>query len=325
MTTVLNGLRYADLFSGIGGFRLALDSFGAKCVFSSEKDAAARKIYVLNYGDQPDGDITQVRESDLPKGIDIVCAGWPCQSFSQAGDQKGFNDARGTLFFDIVRIAQFHKPKMLLLENVSNIVSHDGGKTFKIILETLRNIGYVVYYKLICASGYGIPHARERIYILAFRTDISPSDFKYPNPTNADVVLSDILLPADQTKQYEIDVSGRGLKLDLSLLPQFRILKPYKIGYVNQGRQGERIYHPMGHAITLNAGGGNIGRHTGLYYVDGKIRKLAPLECVRLMGFPESFRLHPSKSQSYHQLGNSVIIDIVQRILISVIEQEILT
>lgn len=314
----LDGIAFADLFAGIGGFRYALESFGAKCVFSSEKNSAAKKTYLANHGELPAGDITKIAVEEIP-GMEILCGGFPCQSFSVAGNRKGFEDIRGTLFFDIVRIAAHHQPRLIFLENVKNLTIHDGGRTMARVVGALAEIGYSVHHSVLCASHYGVPHARERIFILAFRNDVAPFEFSFPSRTNQDVALEDILVPDAEAAEFEIDVSGR--VVEFAIEPQFRLSLPYKIAKVGLGRQGERVYHPKGHAITLSAGGGNIGGMTGLYYVNRKIRKLAPLECGRLMGFPDSFIRHKSVPQSYRHFGNSVVIDVLQHILISVVKQ----
>ena len=237
--TKIRDLKYIDLFCGIGGFRLALDSFDAECVFSSEIDKSACKVYQNNYNVTPRGDIRAIGECDVPPH-DILCAGFPCQAFSISGKQRGFNDERGSLFFEIVRIARHHKPKLLLLENVANFARHDAGKTLGIVLENLKKIGYDVYYQILNASDYSVPQKRERIYF------------------------------------------------------------------------------ENGVAITLSAYGGGAGAKTGLYLINGRVRKLSPRECARLQGFPDSFIMDDSPSQSYKQFGNSIAIDVVQKILIEV-------
>lgn len=317
-TEALSGVSFIDLFAGVGGFRFALESFGAKCTFSSEWDKQAASTYEANHGEKPVGDITKVNEEDIPK-MDIICGGFPCQAFSISGSQKGFADVRGTLFFDIVRIAKLHMPKMIFLENVKNLVAHDSGRTFETIKKNLEDLGFHVYSKVMCASDYGIPHARERIFILAFRADLDIRSFNFPAKTSADIVLEDILLPRIQTRQYEIDISSMSPVISEDSVQ--RALYPIRIGKINLGRQGERIYHPKGHAITLSSGGGGIGAKTGMYLVGNKVRRLAPQECVKLMGLPKTFKLHASENQCYKQFGNGVVVDVLQHILLSVIDQ----
>ena len=173
-----------DLFAGIGGIRLGFDqAFGndIETVFVSEWDKKAQETYIANFGEKPKifGDITKINEIDIPNH-DILLAGFPCQAFSLAGQKKGFEDTRGTLFFDVARIVEFHKPKVVFCENVKNLVNHDRGKTFKIINKTLQDLGYKVFYKIMNSKDFGVPQNRERIYIVAFREDIAPNTFRFP-------------------------------------------------------------------------------------------------------------------------------------------------
>ena len=168
----LGSYKFIDLFAGIGGFHLALESLGSNCVFASEWDKFASKTYYDNFGLQPNGDITKIQEKEIPNH-DILCGGFPCQAFSISGKQKGFDDIRGTLFFDIARIVEHHKPKVLFLENVKNLSKHDDGKTLKTILTTLEKLEYNVFTKIFNASNFGLPQNRERIYIVAFKKSIN--------------------------------------------------------------------------------------------------------------------------------------------------------
>ena len=160
-----------DLFAGIGGFRIAFENAGAKCVFTSEWDKYAAITYKANFGDVPAGDITKIKAEDIPHH-NILCGGFPCQAFSISGKMNGFNDTRGTLFFDVARIADYHKPEVLFLENVKNLVKHDDGKTLQTILRVLDEINYDVYHAVLNASLYGAPQARERVYFVCFRKDL---------------------------------------------------------------------------------------------------------------------------------------------------------
>ncbi|MDW5299429.1 MAG: DNA cytosine methyltransferase [Sedimentibacter sp.] len=317
----LSNYRFIDLFAGIGGFHYALSSFGAQCVFASEWDIHASETYNKNFNLKPHGDITKIEVEDIPSH-DILCGGFPCQPFSIAGKQKGFEDIRGTLFFDIARIVDYHKPKVLFLENVKNLSQHDEGKTFKTILITLRNLGYATYYKVLNASNFGIPQNRERVYIVAFRNDINSENFKFPTHPNISTCLLDILeknpqnakvITRDDIEIYKEYIPQKTLFNEMTLLN-----KPIQIGKVNKGGQGERIYHSLGHAITLSAYGGGAGSKTGLYLIDGKIRKLSPRECARVQGFPDDFILDKADSQSYKQFGNSVSINVLQYILLEI-------
>lgn len=317
---ILSDYTFIDLFAGIGGFHVALSSFGASCVFASEWDKYAADTYQENFDKRPHGDITQIDEADIPKH-DILCAGFPCQSFSISGKQRGFDDIRGSLFFDIARIINFHKPRVVFLENVKNLVNHDEGRTLKVIIETLESLDYKVFTKILNSSNFGLPQNRERIYIIAFPKSIDSSDFTFPNPTNEPISVEDILEknPVDVKfiERNDIEIYKNYTFHD-TLFGRTEINRPLQIGKVNKGGQGERIYDIRGHAITLSAHGGGIGAKTGLYCVEGKIRRLTPRECARVQGFPENFKINQSASQAYKQFGNSVSINVLQRIMIEV-------
>ncbi len=315
---LIEATKFIDLFAGIGGFRTALESFGLKCVFSSEIDIHTQATYKANFSEIPYGDITKINEAEIP-AHDVICAGFPCQAFSISGKQRGFEDTRGTLFFEIARIAKFHQPKVLFLENVKNFERHDSGKTLKFVSETLQTLGYVVFHKVLNANNFGLPMIRERIYIVAFRKDLNIEYFTFPEPQNASGSLKNFLEPDEKTSDYVIhrnDVKMFGKQLLFESLPP----KPLQIGIINKGGQGERIYHELGHAITLSAHGGGIASKTGAYLVNGKIRKLSPRECARIMGFPETFKIAVSDAQAYKQFGNSVAIPVVKAIFAQIIK-----
>lgn len=302
-------IRFIDLFAGIGGFRLAFEKLGAKCVFSSEWDPQAQKTYNDNFGETPHGDITQIKEGDIPEH-DIICAGFPCQAFSISGKQLGFNDTRGTLFFDIIRIASHHKPKVLFLENVKNLVSHDSGNTFKTILTALDTAGYIVNPKVLNAVNYGALTARERIYLVCIRKDLNIT-FEFPEITQKSVSLKGHLDRGNKSK-YMIN---KKCVLDTQKNIQKGSDFPIRVGTFNKGGQGDRIYSIDGPAITLSAYGGGTASKTGAYLVGkDKIRKLTPRECARIMGFPETFKIHASKNEAYKQFGNSVAVPVIEAI-----------
>jgi len=317
---ILSDYTFIDLFAGIGGFHIALSSFGASCVFASEWDKYAADTYEENFDKRPFGDITQINEIDIPKH-DILCAGFPCQSFSISGKQKGFDDIRGSLFFDIARIINFHKPRVIFLENVKNLVNHDEGRTLKVIIETLEKLDYKVFTKTLNSSHFGLPQNRERIYIVAFSKVIDSNDFSFPNPTNEPISVENILEenPVDVKFIERDDIEiYKNYTFQDTLFGRTEINKPLQIGKVNKGGQGERIYDIRGHAITLSAHGGGIGAKTGLYYINGKIRRLTPRECARVQGFDEDFKINKNNSQAYKQFGNSVSINVLQRIMMEV-------
>jgi DNA (cytosine-5)-methyltransferase 1 len=314
----LKGIKAVDLFAGIGGFHLALESFGAEVVFASEWDKDASEIYEQNFALKPKGDITKIQEKDIPDH-DILCAGFPCQAFSISGNQKGFEDSRGTLFFDVARIAKEKQPKILFLENVKNMASHDNGKTFDVIQNVLDAIGYDVYAKVLDSAEYGSAQSRQRIYIVCFRKDLNVKYFQFPNPIDKHIYVQDIILK-DGTDKYVINRNDMRINKDDSLLSFSK--KPLRIGIVNKGGQGERIYSTKGKAITLSAYGGGAGAKTGLYYINGKIRKLAPRECARLQGFPDEYKIANRDTVAYKQFGNSVVVDVLQRIIQKITENE---
>lgn len=323
----LKGLTFIDLFAGIGGFHYALSSFGAKCIFASEIDEKAANTYLNNHNLIPAGDITLIDESDIPKH-DILCAGFPCQAFSISGKQKGFEDTRGTLFFDIARIVNYHKPKVLFLENVKNFIKHNEGKTLNTVVNTLESLGYNVNYSVLNTSHFGLPQNRERAYIVAFRNDIDNSSFQFPK-VNIKSSLTELL--EENPKDGKV-IDRDDITIDKNYNPPQNIFgevelpnRPIQIGKVNKGGQGERIYHPMGHGITLSAYGGGAGSKTGLYKIGDTIRKLSPRECARLQGFPETFIFPNSVSEAHKQFGNSVSIDVLQYItkeIIKVLEDD---
>ena len=318
----LNEYKFIDLFAGIGGFHYALKSFGAECVFASEIDKKAADIYEQNHNLKPEGDITIIDEKEIPKH-DILCGGFPCQAFSISGKQKGFEDTRGTLFFDIARIVNYHRPKILFLENVKNFAKHDNGKTLKVVLNTLNEMNYTVHYKVLNTSKFGLPQNRERIYIIAFNNDnFEITDFDFPS-INLISSLSEIL--EDNPEKGKI-IKRDDIVFYKEYNPEKNIFgevdlpnKPFQIGKVNKGGQGERIYHPDGHAITLSAYGGGVGSKTGLYKINNKIRKLSPRECARLQGYPETFIYHKSVAEAHKQFGNSVSINVLQYIVEEII------
>ncbi len=313
-----NHLTCIDLFAGIGGFRLAFESFGAKCVFTSEWDKYAALTYKTNFGDEPAGDITKIKAEDIPPH-DILCGGFPCQAFSISGKQNGFSDTRGTLFFDIARIADYHKPKVLFLENVKNLARHDKGKTVKTILRVLDEIGYNVFYQVLNASYYGVPQARQRIYFVCFKKELNIAFFEFPKPTYEHICVKDIIEPEPKTKDYFVlrdDIKIFKRKTQEKTLFESCSLKPVKVGIINKGGQGERIYDENGHAITLSAYGGGAAGKTGAYFINGRIRQLTPRECLRALGFPETFVFPPEITvhQAYKQCGNSVVVPVVKKI-----------
>ena len=319
MITVKNknlpGYTFIDLFAGLGGFRLALESLGAECVYSSEWDKPVRKVYSDNFDEIPDGDITQVDEKSVPDH-DILCAGFPCQAFSISGKQNGFEDSRGTLFFDVARIVKEKQPKVVFMENVKNFASHDGGKTLDVVRATMENLGYTFFYKVLSAVDFGIPQKRERIYMVCFRNDLNVASFNYPKPFELQKHVEDFLL-SDENMVSHLYVDRPDTYFN-DKKDEHYSNKTIRLGIVNKGGQGERIYSTKGIAITLSANGGGVFSKTGGYLINGRTRKLHPRECARLMGFPDSYIISDSPNQVYKQFGNSVVIDVLQLIAIEI-------
>ena len=311
-------MKFVDLFCGIGGFRQALSDLGHKCVFSCDLDKDSRATYEANYGEKPSGDILQIETSIIPEH-NILCAGFPCQSFSISGKQNGFEDARGTLFHEIIRIAGYHQPEILLLENVKNYKSHAGGKTLSKTIHLLNEIGYSVYYEVLNSSRYGVAQKESGFILFVFRKDLNHAGFNFPAPLDKTIYLQDCLLPKGDSRLENLFIQRSDLKMS-NCLPGKLENKPLRIGTIGKGGQGERIYSPKGHAITLSAFGGGVGAKTGLYLVGDRIRRLHPEECRRLMGFPDSFSLHPKQNVSFKQFGNSVVVPVIRSIFESVEE-----
>lgn len=303
---------FIDLFCGIGGFRVALQKQGHECVFSCDIDNKVQQAYKDNFGDMPAGDITEIPEYKIPPH-DLLCAGFPCQPFSISGKHKGVADTRGRLFYDIVRIAKKHKPNIMLLENVKNILTIDNGKVIEIIKEEIADAGYDIYYDVCNASYYGIPQARERVYFVCIRKE---SGIKYSKPraTNKAIYLKDIVLDNEFCKDLIIDRDDVVLNKDVEQ-PQ---LKPIRIGHVNKAHQGERIYSINGHAVTIAATTGGAGANTGLYYVDSKVRRLHIDECKQVMGFSTRHKVSNGR-EGYKQLGNAIMPPMVEKVFNGII------
>ena len=311
----LCGYEFIDLFAGLGGFRLALESLGAKCVYANEWNEPARKVYADNFGDTPEGDITKVDENTIPDH-DILCAGFPCQAFSISGKQRGFEDSRGTLFWDVVRVVKAKKPKVIFMENVKNFAAHDNGHTLKVVQATMEELGYRFFQKVLNATDYGIPQKRERIYMVCFRNDLNVSEFTYPKPFKLTRHVEDFLL-TDESLVENLYVDRPDTYFSTTDDTKYSN-KPIRLGTVNKGGQGERIYSTKGIAITLSAYGGGAFAKTGGYLIDGKTRRLHPRECARIMGYPDTYKISSNSNQAYKQLGNSVVIDVLQYIGIEI-------
>lgn len=303
---------FIDLFAGMGGFRLAMQAQGGKCVFSSEWNKFAQKTYFANFGEMPFGDITQeVTKSYIPQQFDILCAGFPCQPFSIAGVSKkkslgretGFKDkTQGTLFFDVADIISRHRPKAFYLENVKNLMSHDKGNTFKIIKGTLEELGYSIHYRVMDGQTY-VPQHRERIMIVGFDRNIFHGEekFTFPEEKKSTRCIKEIL-DSDTDDKYTLSD-----KL-------WNYLQDYAKKHKAKGNGfGYGLADINGISRTLSARYYKDGSEILIPQEHGKNpRKMSPRECARLMGYPDKYRLKQvSDVQAYRQCGNSVIVPLI--------------
>lgn len=305
---------FIDLFAGIGGIRIPFQELGGKCVFTSEWDKFAQKTYRVNFGEEPQGDITKIEAKDIPD-FDVLLGGFPCQPFSQAGLKKGFSDTRGTLFFEIERIIQEKRPKAFLLENVKQLRGHDKGRTLKVILEHIDALNYYVKAEVLRAGDFGVPQNRERIYIVGISKDYydlpDDYDFEFPTPTyektrlgdilerNVDdkYTISDALWDGHQRRKKEHQEKGNGFGYSL---------------FNDESEYANTIsarYYKDGSEILIDQGEGK------------NPRKLTPRECARLQGFPEEFIITVSDTQAYKQFGNSVAVPVVRAVAKRIIEE----
>jgi len=304
--------KFIDLFAGVGGFRIAMQNVGGKCVFSSEWDENAQKTYRANFGETPFGDISlKETKNYIPKDFDVLCAGFPCQPFSIAGHQKGFSDTRGTLFFDIEQIVEKHKPKVIFLENVKNFVSHDKGRTFQVIKEILEEkLGYKIYTQVINSMTHAnIPQNRERIFIVAFdpKQVKNYSDFKFPRKIKLKKSIKDILKDGEQDSSLFYP-KGHPYYSELDKeMKSTETVYQWRRTYVRENKNNV--------CPTLTANMGTGGHNVPLIRDNENIRKLSPEECFRFQGYPKKFVLPKiSKGQLYKQAGNSVTLPLVERI-----------
>lgn len=309
---------FIDLFAGVGGFHFALKRLGGSCIFASEIDLNAQKTYFANHGIMPFGDITLAEnKAKIPQEFDILCAGFPCQAFSIAGLQKGFADTRGTLFFDIEQIINKHRPKVVFLENVKNLVSHDKGKTFAVILESLKNkLNYDVFYQILNTADYAnIPQNRERIFIIAFNKDYNfdVSKFRFPEKINLTKTIHDILDKDRQDEKYYYHKS----KYHMQLLQEMKnkdTIYQWRRVYVRENKNGQ--------CPTLTANMGTGGHNVPLILDDFGIRKLTPKECFAFQGYDVKNFVFPNIADSklYMQAGNSVTVPLIERIAKNILE-----
>ena len=323
----MNNYRSIDLFAGVGGIRKGFEqAFGESISteFVSEWDAYAQKTYAANFEDDSviHGDITKIDENDVPP-FDICLAGFPCQAFSIAGRKEGFEDnyrgkCRGTLFFDVVRICEKHRPKVIFCENVKGLTIHDGGNTFKVITETLEQMGYNVYSEILNSKDFGVPQNRERIYIVAFRKDIDSNNFTFPEGRDEGIRITDIMEEKVPSAKYYLST------VYLETLKRHKARHESKgngFGYVVRNHDeiaGAIVCGGMGRERNLLRDS-RITDFTPVTNIKGKvnregIRKMTPREWARLQGFPDDFKFVVSDSQLYKQFGNSVTVPVIKAI-----------
>lgn len=294
-------IKFIDLFCGIGGFRVAMDEtclendINPQCVFSSDIDKHCQDSYELNFGERPFGDITKIEANQIPDH-DILFAGFPCQPFSIIGQMKGFEDTRGTLFFHIAEILSVKKPKAFILENVKQLVGHDGGKTLKTILESLKNLGYHVQYTVLNALDYGLPQKRERIIIVGHR---EPILFSFPSPIRPFKPLSEIIEKKVDKKHFASDYIRQKRKESHK--------SAYKLAIWHENKSGNICSYPYSCALRA-------GASYNYLLVNGE-RRLTPREMFRLQGFPDSYQIINNESQARKQAGNAVPVNMVKAVI----------
>lgn len=304
--------RFIDLFAGMGGFRIAFESQGCKCVFSSEIDKFACETYKANFGEYPHGDITKIESEAIPD-FDILCAGFPCQPFSIAGKRLGFEDARGTLFFEVARIIKDKKPKAFILENVKGLVNHDKGNTIAVIENILFELGYNVKWKVLNSLKYGVPQNRERWYCIGIRKDLSTRDIEFPEEQPLEYTLRDVI-QKNEEEEYRISKICEGNIKKFIALNNVRV-NDYTLAY--EVRPSKCQFANDLHSPCLTAKMGTGGNNVPI--VVAQKRKLTEKECLKIMGYPDNYHLEIGY-QSYKQLGNSVVVPIIQKIAKIIVE-----
>jgi DNA (cytosine-5)-methyltransferase 1 len=311
--------KFIDLFAGIGGFRLAMQNLGGKCVFTSEWDKDAKRTYKANFGERPFGDITKEKtKAFIPDSFDLLCAGFPCQAFSIAGKRGGFEDTRGTLFFDVAEIIKRKQPKAIFLENVKGLRNHNSGKTLATILNVLRNdLGYFVPEpQIVNAKDFGVPQNRERIYIVGFHSSTNVTEFNYPKPLDKKVTFGSVKEKEVPPTKYFLSTQyvqtlvnhkarheGKGNGFGYAIIPDNEIANAVVCG--GMGRERNLV---LDHRIT---------DFTPTTHIKGTvnrqgIRKMTPREWARLQGFPDNFLIPVADASAYKQFGNSVAVPAIQ-------------
>lgn len=305
-------IRYVDLFCGLGAFHEAFKRHGGfHGVFACDIDERVRAIYEANHGLRPEGDITKIDPASLPD-FDLICAGFPCQSFSIAGLKKGFGDDRGNLFYDVLRFVDAKNPRVVILENVKNLRGHDGGRTYATIKSLLEERGYLFSSAVMDSAQYGSPQCRQRIFMVATKG----VSFEFPARSSRQKSVSSIVDPSESSSW---NAAGYYLVSKTARSRPFRpriLFDVHSSATRKGGRQGERVYDPDACGVTICASSGGPGAKTGLYRVGDSIRKLNPVECLRMFGFPESYEfLDATDQQRMFYLGNSIVVDVVSAMI----------
>lgn len=311
-TPIAPTFTFIDLFAGIGGFRIACQNIGGECVFSSEWDSNAQKTYAYNFGEIPFGDITDAMvKAAIPERFDLLCGGFPCQAFSIAGYQKGFEDTRGTLFFDVADIIKKHRPKAVFLENVKNLKGHDKGNTFKVIKKTLEGLNYVVYDKVMNAMEYAnVPQNRERIFIVCFDLEQvhNHDTFTFPPAVELTKNIHECIdASEDNPRLFYGEKMGHYDELKQGIISKDTIYQWRRV-YVRENKSSV--------CPTLTANMGTGGHNVPLILTNRGIRKLSPKECLNFQGFPSTYQF-PSNipfAACYKQAGNSVVVPLIQKV-----------
>lgn len=300
-------IRVGTLFSGIGAAEYALRKLGIehKIVFAGDIDKYVKQSYFANYEiteDRWHNDVTQFDAKPYEGEIDILIGGSPCQSFSLAGNMQGFNDTRGTLFFEYARVLNECKPKAFIFENVRNLMNHDKGKTFQIIQNTFRELGYNIFYQVLNASDYGVPQTRRRIFIVGFRADVK--SFNFPEPIPLTTTVQDLLEDNVDEKYY----LNEGF------------INNYVLAEEGNWNRKPEVNKPI--ASTLTTRMGSLRATQDNYQsINGRLRKLTPREGLRLMGYGDDFEIVCSNTQLYKQIGNSIVVNVIEGVINNVINQ----
>ena len=309
-----NRITVGSMFAGIGGIDLAFENAGCKTIWANELDKHACKTYRLNFGDEylVEGDIQNVNTKDIPK-FDILCAGFPCQAFSSVGLLQGFEDPRGNLFFEVIRVVKEKKPRVVFLENVANLIKHDDGNTFKVIKGMLEELGYNVQFQIMNAKEYGnLPQQRNRIYIVAFMFKKNSMKFKYPEMIPLTRSAFDIYDKDKKEDKYYMDGHRMWDRMMEYMTERNRV---YRFTDWGLSRSREGI------CPTLLAAMGSRFERIPFFYDDYSVRLMTPRECARMQGFPETYKLPTeNEKQVYKQIGNSVAVPVVQRIAENIVK-----